>query len=199
MAARARLWSLFGGLALTSVIVLGGAARLLARFALPGPLVWAGPAALLVAAQALVWPALERSWIWPSTALARELRLLLHAYPDRQIAAPAGHRLGDLVPALQALAERSRRGHPERTELLAKATAHLREHGSRLEAMLRGLADGLIVCAADQRICLLEPLEAEGVRTPGDALELAGRAGALRRRQLEAFGPRRGRRLVAAG
>ncbi len=42
MTARARLWSLFGGLALTSLGVLAGAAWLLARFALRVPLVWAG-------------------------------------------------------------------------------------------------------------------------------------------------------------
>ncbi len=46
---------------------------------------------------------------------------------------------------------------------------------------------------------LLELLEAEGVRTLGAALELAGRAGALRRRQAQTFGPRRGRRLVTGG
>ena len=154
MTARARLWSLFGGLALTSLGVLAGAAWLLARFALRVPLVWAGAAGLLLAAQALVWLALERSWIWPGATLARELRLLLHANPERQIAVPAGHGLGDLVPALQALAERWRHSRAEQTQLLAKATARLREQQSRLEAVLRDLADGLIVCAADRRVLL---------------------------------------------
>ena len=155
MAARARLWSLFGGLALTSVVVLAGATWLLARFALPVPLVWAGASGLLIAAQALVWLVLERSWLRPSATLARELRLLLHAHPERQIATPAGHGLGDLVPALQALAGRWRSSRAEQTELLATATARLREQQSRLEAVLRDLTDGLIVCAADRRILLV--------------------------------------------
>ena len=154
MAARARLWSLFGGLALTSVIVLAGAAWLPGRFALPAPLVWAGAAVLLLTVLALVGLVLERSWIRPSATLARELRLLLHANPERQIAAPEGHALGDLVPALQALAERWRTSRAEQTEMLATATARLREQQSRLEAVLRDLADGLIVCAADRRILL---------------------------------------------
>jgi DNA polymerase III subunit epsilon len=154
MAARARLWSLFGGLALTSVIVLAGAAWLPGRFALPVPLVWAGCAGGLVAVLALVGLILERSWVRPSAMLARELRILLHANPERQIAAPEGHGLGDLVPALLALAEGWRSGRAEQTELLAKATARLREQQSRLEAVLRDLADGLIVCAADRRILL---------------------------------------------
>ncbi len=154
MAARVRLWLLFGALALTSVVVLAGAAWLHARSALPVALVWVGAAVILIAAQALVWLVLERSWLRPGTTLARELRLLLHANPERSIAAPAGHGLGDLVPALQALAERWRSSRAEQTAMLAAATARLREQQSRLEAVLRDLTDGLIACTADRRILL---------------------------------------------
>ena len=66
---------------------------------------------------------------------------------------PAG-LLGELVPALQALAERWRTSHTEQARALTAATARLREQQSRLEAVLRDLTDGLIVCAADRRILL---------------------------------------------
>ena len=122
MTARARLWSLFGGLALTSVVVPAGAASLLARFALPGPLGWAPEHSL--------------------DAIAARFGILL---------AGRHQALGDAIGTGQLF------------------------------------------------LRLLELLEAEGVRTLGAALELAGRAVALRRRQAEAFGPRRGRRLVAGG
>jgi DNA polymerase-3 subunit epsilon len=45
---------------------------------------------------------------------------------------------------------------------------------------------------------MLELLEAEGVRTLGAALNFAERAAALRRRQAEQFGPRRGRSVQVA-
>ena len=122
MAARARLWSLFGGLALTSVIVLAGAAWLPGRFALPVPLVWA---------------------------------------PEHSLDAIAA-RFG-----------------------IALAGRH--------QALGDAIGTGQLF------LRLLELLEAEGVRTLGAALELAGRAGALRRRQAQTFGPRRGRRLVTGG
>ncbi len=154
MTARRRLWLWFGVLALTTAVVLAGAAWSTARFAWPAPLAWAGAGFLLIAAAALIWLALDRSWLQPSVTLARELQLLLHANPDRQIEAPAGHGLGELVPALVALAERWRSRDAEQARALAAATARLREQQSRLEAVLRDLTDGLIVCAADRRILL---------------------------------------------
>jgi DNA polymerase III subunit epsilon len=154
MAARTRLWLLFGVLALATAAVLAGAAWSIDRLAWPAPLVWSGAAFLLIAAQALIWLGLDRSWLGPSATLARELQLLLHGNPERQIEAPAGHGLGELVPALIALAERWRTGHAEQAQALAAATARLREQQSRLEAVLRDLTDGLIVCAADRRILL---------------------------------------------
>jgi DNA polymerase III subunit epsilon len=154
LSARARLWFLFGGLALATAGLLAGGVWLSARSPLPQPLYWSAAGLALVTLQALIWLLLDRTWLQPSRALAREIRLLLHANAERPIAAPEGHGLGELVPAITALAEAWRRSHAEQAEALAAATARASEQQSRLEAVLRDLSDGLIACSADRRILL---------------------------------------------
>jgi DNA polymerase-3 subunit epsilon len=154
MSARLRLWLLFGGLALASAAVLGGAAWLAATGRAPGWLGWAAAGFALIALQAAIWAALDRSWVAPGRALAREIRLLLHANAERPIRAPEGHGLGELADAIAALAEGWRQGHAEQSAALASATARASEQQRRLEAVLRDLSDGLIACSADRRILL---------------------------------------------
>ena len=154
MSARLRLWLLFGGLALVSAAILAGAAWLATSGRAPPWLCWSGAAFVLVAAQAGVWAALDRSWLQPSQALAREIRLLLHANAERPIEAPEGHGLGELADAIVALADAWRREHAEHGAALAGALARASEQQRRLEAVLRDLSDGLIACSADRRILL---------------------------------------------
>ena len=154
MSARSRLWLAFGGLALVSAAVLAGAAWLAASGRAPAMLCWTGAAFLLIALQAGLWCLLDRSWIAPSLALARETDLLLHANPEHRITPPRGHGLGPLPAAIAALAERWRTGRVEQRAALDQATARLREQQSRLEALLRDLSDGVIACTADRRILL---------------------------------------------
>ena len=104
-------------------MVLGGAAWLAAAGRAPGWLCWAGAGFALLALQAGIWAALDRSWVAPGRALAREIRLLLHANAERPIRAPEGHGLGELAEAIVALAEGWRRGHAEQSAALASATA----------------------------------------------------------------------------
>jgi DNA polymerase III subunit epsilon len=154
LSARARLWLLFGGLALATAGLLAGGVGLSARWLLPASLYWLAAGLALVTLQALIWLLLDRTWLQPSTALAREIRLLLHADAERPIAVPESHGLGELVPAIAALAEGWRRSQAEQAEALAAATARASEQQSRLEAVLRDLSDGLIACSADRRILL---------------------------------------------
>ena len=154
MSARWQLWLAFGGLALLSAAVLAGAAWLAATGRAPATLCWAGAAFLLIALQAGLWCLLDRAWIAPSIALARDIDLLIHANPEHRIAPLRGHGLGPLPAALVALAERWQSGRAEQRTALGRATARLREQQSRLEALLRDLSDGVIACTADRRILL---------------------------------------------
>jgi DNA polymerase III subunit epsilon len=154
ISARPRLWLLFGLLAALSAAILWGAGWLASRGDLPAWLCWAGAAFLTVALQAALWGVLDRSWLQPSIALAREIELLLHANAGRRITPPADHGLGPLPAAVVALAERWRTSRADQQADLAKASARAREQQSRLEALLRDLSDGVIACASDRRILL---------------------------------------------
>jgi DNA polymerase-3 subunit epsilon len=154
LSARARLWLLFVALALATLALLAGGAWLSASPEWPAPAPWALAALLAIGCQALLWLLLDHFWIRPSRALARELRLLLHAKVDRPLAAPQAHGLGELVPAVAALAERWRASAAEQAEALAGAMSRAGEQQRRLEAVLRDLADGLIACSADRRVLL---------------------------------------------
>jgi DNA polymerase-3 subunit epsilon len=135
-------------------VVLAGAAWLADAEHVPVWLCWAAAAFLMVGLQAALWVVLDRGWLQPSIALAREIELLLHVNPEHRITPPARHGLGPLPAAVAALAERWRTSAARQQESLAQATAHAREQQSRLEALLRDLSDGVIACAADRRILL---------------------------------------------
>ena len=154
MSARARLWLLFGLLAAVSWAILAGAGWLASRGELPAWLCWAGAAFLIVALQAGLWGVLDRRWLEPSIALAREIELLIHGNTGRRITPPAGHDLGPLPGAVAALAGRWRSSQADQQAALEQASARAREQQSRLEALLRDLSDGVIACGSDRRILL---------------------------------------------
>jgi DNA polymerase III subunit epsilon len=154
MSARARLWLLFGVLAAGTAAILAGAGWLAGSGDLPAWLCWAGAACLIIALQAGLCGVLDRSWLGPSIALAREIELLIHANAGRRITPPPGHGLGPLPAAIGALAERWRTSAAQQQAALDRASARAREQQSRLEALLRDLSDGVIACAADRRILL---------------------------------------------
>ena len=83
---------------------------------------------------------------------------------------------------------------------------HVAEHGldaiaARFGITLEGRHQALgdAIGTGQLFLRMLELLEAQGVRTLGEALALAERAVALRRRQAEQFGPQRPRAVQRAG
>jgi DNA polymerase-3 subunit epsilon len=154
MSARLGLWLLFAGLAVVSAAILAGAAWLAETGRASAVSCWATAGFALIAVQAGLWHLLDRIWLAPSIALAREIELLLHANADHRITPPAVHGLGPLPAAIAALAERWRTSQAEQRTALERATARLREQQNRLEALLRDLSDGVIACTPDRRILL---------------------------------------------
>jgi DNA polymerase-3 subunit epsilon len=150
---RQRLWALFAGIAgliLGNGFALGGAMAGrgdgLATFAGLGSL---GLALLILALAAIV----DRWLLAPPRRLAHELEIAmagdtpppdLATYPTLD---PLPARLGDLLERLRA----AREGLAEER---ARATAQSEAQRRRLEAILRDLVEGLIVCAPDGRILL---------------------------------------------
>jgi DNA polymerase-3 subunit epsilon len=150
MSPRARLWLLFASLAIGTTAVLAVALWL------GGADAWLlAPALLLiVTAQALVWLHLDRRWVQPATALAREIELLLHARAERAMAPLGAHGLGRLPDAVSALVRRWRASQDDQDAAIGRAMARTAEEQSRLEALLRDLSDGVIACSIDRRILL---------------------------------------------
>jgi DNA polymerase III subunit epsilon len=155
MSARRRFWLLFALLALVGAGLVAAGLWLTSSGLAPAGLVWPGVLLGLLAVHAVVWLALDRIWLGPSTALAREIQLLTHANAARPLTVPAGRRLGPLWDAVVALAEQWRRSRAEHDLALAEALAKARQQQNRLEAVLRDLSDGLIACSADRRILLV--------------------------------------------
>jgi DNA polymerase-3 subunit epsilon len=150
MSPRRRLWLLFGALAAATTAVLA------ATLWLAGTDAWLlAPALfLIVTAQALAWLYLDRRWVQPATALAREIELLVHARAGRAMAPLRAHALGRLPDAVAALARRWRASEDHENAAIGRAMARAAEQQSRLEALLRDLSDGVIACSVDRRILL---------------------------------------------
>ncbi len=155
MSTRMRLWLGFGCLAL----VVGGVLAIAAWWAWTRPaaagLVWGAALFALVVTLALATLLVDRRWLKPSTTLARELQLMLHAQTDRPLPVPRWHGLGPLAEAVAALADRCRTNHAQHERALAAALTRASEQQSRLEALLRDLSDGVIACSTDRRILLV--------------------------------------------
>jgi DNA polymerase-3 subunit epsilon len=150
MSPRRRLWLLFGALAVATTAVLAAALWLAGT----GAWLLAPALLLIVTAQALVWLYLDRRWVQPATALAREIELLVHAGAPRPMAPIGAHALGGVPDAVAALARRWRASEDQENAAIGRATARAAEQQSRLEALLRDLSDGVIACSLDRRILL---------------------------------------------
>ncbi|MEM7021093.1 MAG: exonuclease domain-containing protein [Pseudomonadota bacterium] len=150
MSPRLRLWLLFAGLAFLT------AALLATGVWIGGPEVWflAPEALVLIAAEALIFTLLDKWWVQPATALAREVDLVVHTKADRDLVLPAGHGLGELPEAVGKLVTRWRSSEQQQDAAVDAATARAAEQQGRLEALLRDLSDGVIACSCERRILL---------------------------------------------
>lgn len=104
----------------------------------------------IVAAQAARWLHLDKRWVAPGTALAREVELLVGAKAARPMAPPGRHRLGPLPAAIDGLVQRWQASEHDQTAAIEHALAGAAEQRARLEAQPRDLSDGAIACSADQ-------------------------------------------------
>jgi len=165
MSPRLRLWLLFGCLAVVTTAVLawavwaaGGRAWLLAP-------AWFA----IVAVQAAIWLYLDQRWVQPSTALAREVDLLVRAKAARAMTPPGPHGLGPLPDAIDGLVQRWQASERDQAAAVEDAMAGAALQQARLEALLRDLSDGVIACSVDRRILLFNDA---AMRILGSPVEL---------------------------
>lgn len=148
------------GLGAGAAVVFGGVLLFLAggaggsdadpRIALAGAVALAVFWSLLAGAWWLLMARLAR----PVAALTREIETFAHSSAEGVFAAPEVHGLGGLPAALAALTESFSRSRHDTLRAMHAATASAEAQVARLEAVLRDLSEGVIVCTLGHDILL---------------------------------------------
>ncbi len=146
-----------------------GAAELQSKILMFG----AGGLVALVALLAILWSALDRATVVPLRGLARSLRTSLHANPDHQVDADAAAELGELSDAVREVITALVSGRAHFDIAIQEETRIYAAQKDRLEAVLRDLHEGVIICNLNHQILLynhraLELLHASGKSGQGE-------------------------------
>jgi DNA polymerase-3 subunit epsilon len=152
--ARRRLWLAFGALV---VLVLGvgfSLASFLAEDARRAALAVSAGAVVLAAALALVWSWLDATFVRTGQRLASAADLVLSGGREEELARLPAGGLGALQAALLRMVRRLQAAEAGLEAERGRARAASEQQKRRLEAVLRDLGEGLILCAADGRVQL---------------------------------------------
>lgn len=141
---------------------------------------------LVLGAQVLILPAavwlvavyLELRVFRPLRQLEDHLNVFLHSDSDHRFDIVPSHRLGGLPRLVEELGRRLSRERLETARAMDAAASRIERRKSRLEAILRDLHEGVIVCNDDHRVVLfnqsaaafLEPAGPVGLHRPISAL-----------------------------
>jgi DNA polymerase-3 subunit epsilon len=118
-----------------------------------GAVAWVA-ALSLACAVTLFWLIAERVLLVPLLRLAAETRFIAEAKPDGEVHTRQFGWLAPLPEAITALARAYLGARRETEQSVAAATRRVEEQKSRLEAILRDLSEGVVVCSLDHRILL---------------------------------------------
>ena len=102
----------------------------------------------------LFWIYLVRRVVQPLDALIREAEIAAHSSADGNFDAPEAHGLGGLPDTVRDLVQQVASARRDTLRNMASAAAAADEKTAQLEAILRDLSDGVIVCTPDHEILL---------------------------------------------
>jgi DNA polymerase-3 subunit epsilon len=119
-------------------LVLAG---LVSGFAIAGLVTW-------------VWLKFDDHVVRPLDALGAELRAAVHAGGRGRMEDARARYLGALAPAMREASEALSSARREVDAQVARATAEAEHQKGRLEAVLRDLQQGVVICTTDHRILL---------------------------------------------
>jgi DNA polymerase III subunit epsilon len=105
----------------------------------------------------VLWVVLDRMLIRPLSALSRGAAIIARTHPGHNLELPDFHLLGDLPAAIHDLAAALHNARRESVQALATGAANVEEQRARLEAVLREVDDGVLVCDADGKVLLYNP------------------------------------------
>lgn len=115
---------------------------------------YSGAAFALILALGLVWLLIQQIIVRPSLRLAAEARLVAEAKSDAPMSLRAYRALGPLPEAVAQLAGQLIAAQREIQSSVAAATRRVEEQKERLEAILRDLSEGVLVCNLEHQILL---------------------------------------------
>lgn len=90
----------------------------------------------------------------PLRQLRDHLGVFLHSDSDHRVDIGSSHRLGDLPDYVEELSHQLARERRETARVMNAAAERIEHRKSRLEAILRDLHEGVVVCNGDHRIVL---------------------------------------------
>jgi len=130
---------------------------------------------LLFALQALglvglVWAAVaqaEQRLLRPLRRLSEHLKLLRHADTDHRLQLEQNHMVGELAEQVEQVGLELLRTRRDSTRALASATERIERRAARLEAILRDLAEGVVVCDQQHRLVLFNQSATQILQTVG--------------------------------
>ena len=149
-----------------ALIALAGSAAILAALVLgwqrlqesggPSAFVVAGAVACfaLIGLTAWVWLLFDENVAKPVQTLAAALRVRAHTDVEHAIDPKPARYLGDLGPACDAVTASLVDTRTALAEAVERETARIAEEKTRIEAILRDVPVGVMLCTADHRIAL---------------------------------------------
>lgn len=135
------------------------------------PLVLSGGLAslALMALVGYVWQLFDTHVARPITGVSRDLQTLMHANTEHDVATDQARYLGLLAPTIDEIAKTLKDARASFDEKVALATAKTEEQRAQLEAILRDLDEGVIVCNRSHQVLLYNR---RALRFLGDSGEL---------------------------
>ncbi len=164
-ASRKKFWVLVAGIILAVLLVSAGAIWRLSFFfphlspqqevALAFYL--GGAVLLLITAIAIFGVLLDQALFQPLAALVRGVAIITDSNPTHQLEIPPFNLLDELPAALHRLGIRLHQTRREVSEALATGAARVEEQKAWLEAVVREIHEGVVVCHHQARILLYNP------------------------------------------
>jgi len=122
----------------------------------------------LIVVVAAAWLFFDQSIAAPLTSLTRGLLNTLRTNPDHQIQYAGPNQLDPLFQAVNELTHRLAAHHRELLQAMTTATARVEEQKTRLEAILRDLQEGVVVCNLNNQVLLYNQVALKTLHVTGE-------------------------------
>lgn len=132
-------------------------------------LLWGGGAVLaLMALTTGVGVLFDINVAAPIQGLIRDLETVAHANPEHEVETEAGKHLGGLSSVASDIAHALAQTRRDVNALIAQATENMEEQKGRLEAILRDLHQGVVICNLNHEVLLYNQQALSILHVSGD-------------------------------